>query len=127
MICRLVPSSRTRHWAAVVELYERFAEQVRACGPVAVVPTRSGISFQIRTIFVAVNLHPHGLAGRLVLARRLADQAFTRIEPIALDRHGHDFWLDPGQELHAGLTGWLREAYAVGQQSQPTEERTWAS
>jgi hypothetical protein len=102
--------------AAAAALYERFVEQVRACGPIAIVPTRTGIGFQVRTIFAAVSLREQGLDGHLVLARRLEDPAFTRIEPLAPDRHGHYFRFDAGEGLHERLTGWLREAYAVGQQ-----------
>jgi hypothetical protein len=109
--------------AAAVELYERFVEQVRTCGPIAIVPTRTGIGFQVRTIFASVSLHEQGLDGHLVLARRLEDAAFTRIEALAPERHGHYFRFDAGEGLHDRLTGWLREAYAVGQQRHLTGER----
>lgn len=106
----------------VLELYERFADLVRACGPVALIPTRSRIGFQVRSLFAAVRLDRGGLEGHLVLERPLEHPLFTRIESVSPRRHLHHFRLPAGEAPGDILAGWLQEAYATGRQRHSSEE-----
>ena len=103
-------------------LYERFVDLVRACGPVALVPTRSQIGFQVRSLFAAVRLDSGGLQGYLVLERPLEHPLFTRIESVSPRRHLHHFRLPAGEAPGDDLACWLQQAYVAGQQRHLSEE-----
>lgn len=66
--------------------------------------------------FAAVSFRRDGLNGHVVLARRLENPRFTRIETISPRNHVHSFKLRSLSELDAELLTWLREAYRVGKQ-----------
>lgn len=97
-------------------LYERFVELVEASGPVAIVPTRTRIGFQVRMIFAALSPREAGLDGHVVLARRLEHPGFSRIESLSPRNHVHHFELRTPDDLGGDLVEWLAEAYAVGAQ-----------
>ena len=68
-------------------------------------------------IFASVNrLNDDGLAAHVVLARRLENPRFTKIESISPRNHVHHFVLREAGEVDAEVDGWLREAHAVGKQ-----------
>ena len=56
------------------------------------------------------------LDGHVVLARRLEHPRFTRIESLSPRNHVHHFRLRDPAEIDDEVRGWLREAYAVGEQ-----------
>lgn len=100
----------------MIALYRRFEAMVRACGPVTVVPEKTRVAFQVRMSFAAVTLRQRWLGGHVVLARRLEDPRFRAIQTISPGNHVHQFRIQSAAELDAQVAGWLREAYAVGQQ-----------
>jgi hypothetical protein len=68
-------------------------------------------------IFASVNrLTEDRLDAHVVLARRLAHARFHRIESISARNHVHHFRIHDVAEIDAEVHGWLREAYAVGEQ-----------
>ena len=99
-----------------VELYRRFEEAVRSCGEVILAPAKTRIGFQARMIFAAVSIREDRLDGHVVLARRLEHPRFTRIESLSPRNHVHHFRFHDPADIDAEVLGWLREAYAVGQQ-----------
>jgi len=101
---------------ATIELYRAFARLVKRCGPVRVLPEKTRIAFQVRMSFAAVSLRESGLAGHVVLARRLKNPRFTKIESLSPRNHVHSFRFHSRKELDGEVLGWLREAYRVGEQ-----------
>ncbi len=99
-----------------IALFREFAKLVKRCGPVRVVAEKTRIAFQVRMSFAALSLRRDGIAGHVVLARRLENARFTRIETISARNHVHSFRFRSREELDGEVLAWLREAYRVGQQ-----------
>jgi len=100
-----------------IRLFNALRAAVEACGPVTLAPAKTRVGFQCRMIFAAVNrLAKDSLAGHVVLARRLENSRFTKIESISPGNHVHHFVLTCLQDIDDELRGWLREACEVGQQ-----------
>jgi hypothetical protein len=97
-------------------IYRGFVKLARRCGRFAILPEKTRIAFQVRMSFAAVSFRRDGLNGHVVLARRLENPRFTRIETISPRNHVHNFQLRSLDELDAELLAWLREAYRVGKQ-----------
>jgi hypothetical protein len=104
----------------VKALYERFAELVGKCGPVVLAPTKTRIGFQVKMIFAAVSLTEDALEGHVVLARRLENPRFVRIESISPHNHVHHFRIRSSEEVDDEVLSWLQEAYKVGEQKHLT-------
>lgn len=99
-----------------IALFREFAKLVKRCGPVRIVPEKTRVAFQVRMSFAAVSLRRDRIVGHVVLARRLEDPRFTKIEYISRRNHVHSFCVCSPEELDGTVVGWLREAYRVGQQ-----------
>ncbi len=97
-------------------LYAAFLEAVRACGPVKATAAKTRIGLQTRMIFAAVMPRKAHLRGHLVLARRVEDPRFVRVETISPRNHVHVFELRSKADLDARFRELIREAYAVGNQ-----------
>jgi hypothetical protein len=66
--------------------------------------------------FAAVSLRRDRIVGHVVLARRLENPRFTKIEYISPRNHVHSFCFHSREELDREVLSWVREAYCVGQQ-----------
>ena len=100
---------------AVRETYAAFVALLDEFGPVTVLPEKTRIAFQVRMSFAQLTIRRHWVLGHFVLARRLEDPRFTKVETFSPRNHAHHFRLDsPGQV--AALRDFAREAYAVGRQ-----------
>ncbi|MGH7553246.1 MAG: DUF5655 domain-containing protein [Longimicrobiales bacterium] len=98
-------------------LFRRFVDLVRSCGPVLLAPASTRVGFQVRMIFASVNrLAPGRLDAHVVLARRLENARFHKIESISRRNHVHHFRISSLEQLDSEVVGWLREAYQVGEQ-----------
>jgi hypothetical protein len=97
-------------------IYRGMVKLARRCGHFVILPEKTRIAFQVRMSFAAVSFRRDGLNGHVVLARRLENPRFTRIETISPRNHVHNFKLRSLEELDAELLAWLREAYRVGKQ-----------
>ena len=101
----------------VTSLYEQFVALVKRCGPVTVVPAKTRIGFQVRMIFAALNVRQRSLDCHVVLARRLENPRFMRIQSLSPRNHVHYFSIKSPEDLDGEVLGWLREAYEVGKQT----------
>jgi uncharacterized C2H2 Zn-finger protein len=99
-----------------IALFREFAKLAKRCGPVRVLPEKTRIAFQVRMSFAAVSLRRDRLIGHIVLARRLENPRFTKIEYISPRNQVHSFCFHSRKELDREVLAWLREAYQVGQQ-----------
>lgn len=95
---------------------DRVLAAVRDIGPVTVLPEKTRIALQVRMSFAALMPRRHWLDGHLVLARRIDNPRFTRIETLSARNVLHRFRLIAPDQVNAEFTGWLAEAYRVGAQ-----------
>jgi hypothetical protein len=100
----------------VVAVFRRLVELAEANGPVTVLPEKTRIAFQARMSFAAVTLRRRWLDGHVVLARRLEDPRFRRVDSLSPRNHVHHFRLARLDEVDDQVAAWLAEAYAVGEQ-----------
>ena len=102
-----------------VELYNRFVNLMKSCGPFLVAPAKTRIGFQVRMIFAAVNkLGERGLDAHVVLASRLEHPRFIKIQEMSPRCFVHHFRIEAVEEIDEEVARWLREAYRVGTQEQ---------
>ncbi len=95
--------------------YAAFLALLEENGPVVVLPEKSRIAFQVRMSFARLTLRRRWTLGHLVLARRVEDPVFTKVETFSPRNHVHEFRLDGPDEVER-LRPWTPEAYAVGRQ-----------
>ncbi len=100
----------------VRRLFEAFAAAVHECGPVTVVPEKARIAFQVRMAFAAITPRQQHLSGYFLFARRIDNPRFPRIDTISPRNHLHHFRLQAPEEIDEQFRGWIREAYAIGEQ-----------
>jgi hypothetical protein len=101
---------------AIRRIFDSVVEVVRRIGPVKVLPEKTRIAFQVRMSFAQLTPRRAWVDGHVVLARRLEDPRFRRIDTISRRNHVHHFRLASVDEVDAQLTAWLEEAYRVGEQ-----------
>jgi hypothetical protein len=83
---------------------------------VTVLPEKTRIALATRMSFAALMPRRRWVDGHVVLARRLEDPRFTRIETFSPRNHLHAFRLTSPDEVDAQFGAWLAEAYDVGMQ-----------
>jgi len=96
-------------------IYDAFLAMLEEFGPVTVLPEKTRIAFQVRMSFAQLTIRRDWVLGHLVLARRVEDPLFTKVETLSPRNHLHAFRLDDPAEVEA-LEDHAREAYAVGRQ-----------
>jgi Domain of unknown function (DUF5655) len=99
-----------------LSLYRKFVKLVRRCGPVILVPNKTRIGFQVRMAFADVLLKKNWLDAYVILARRLENPRFTKIETLSPRNHIHYFRIHSLDDVDAEMLSWLGEAYRVGRQ-----------
>lgn len=97
-------------------IYNAVLNVIRRCGPVIVLPEKTRIAFQVRMSFAQLTTRSKWVDGHVVLARRLEQPRFRKIETISPRNHVHHFRLISAAEVDEEVEAWLNEAYAVGQQ-----------
>lgn len=97
-------------------LYERFLALIERNGPVRVLPEKTRIAFQVRMSFAQLTVRRHWVLGHLVLARRVEDPRFHKVESFSPRNHAHHFRLDSVEDVDR-LAPFVAEAYAVGCQA----------
>ena len=100
----------------VRELYDLVAAAVRSIGPVIILSEKTRIAFQVRMSFAQVTPRKRWLDGHVVLARRLEDPRFRKIETFSPKNHVHVFRIEHPNDVDPTFVEWMREAYAVGEQ-----------
>ena len=101
--------------AKVRAIYDAFRAMLESFGPVTVVPEKTRIAFQVRMSFAQLTIRRDWVLGHLVLARRVEDPVFTRVETFSPRNHLHAFRLDDPAAVER-LSAYAGEAYAVGRQ-----------
>lgn len=109
--------------AAIRALFDAVVEAIREIGPVEVLAEKTRIAFHVRMSFAQVTPRRAWLDGHVVLARRLESPRFRRIETFSPRNHLHAFRLTTVDDIDEEFRGWLREAYAVGEQKHLGEGR----
>jgi hypothetical protein len=100
---------------AVLATYAAFLALLEENGPVTVLPEKTRIAFHVRMSFAQLTLRRRWVLGHLVLARRVDDAVFTKVESYSPRNHVHAFRLDGPDDVER-LRPWTPEAYAVGRQ-----------
>ena len=96
--------------------FDRLRAVIEAIGPVTILPEKTRIAFHVRMSFVAVMPRRNWLDGHLVLARRVDSPRFRRIETFSPRNVLHAFRITSPFEIDDEFTGWLADAYLVGEQ-----------
>ena len=97
-------------------LYRRFAELVRRCGPVAIVPGPTGIAFHVRGAFAAIDrLTARALSAHVILSRRHDHPRFTKVRVRSARHQIHYFRAQTLDDLDEDVAAWLDEAYHAGE------------
>jgi hypothetical protein len=114
--CAVVPLAAHLAKASpeVRAIYRALMAALRACGPVRAAPTKTGINLLARTSLGSVALQRTSAVLGLVLTRRLRSPRVESYLQLSPRSHHHRIRLAAAREVDAELTGWLREAHAVG-------------
>jgi len=97
-------------------LFDAVVAEVRALGPVAVLPEKTRIAFQVRMSFAQLTPRRRWIDGHVVLARRLESPRFRSVQTFSPRNHLHTFRLSSLADVDDELRAWLAEAYRVGEQ-----------
>ena len=100
----------------VRQLFNRFRELVRKCGPVTMYAQKTAIVFQTRVRFAGAVPRKHWLDCGLWLKRKVENPRFRRIESPTPRDHVHHLRLTELAQVDEELAALVREAYAVGSQ-----------
>jgi hypothetical protein len=100
----------------IAEIVRRVIRVAEECGEVTVLPEKTRIALAARMSFAALMPRRRWVDGHVVLARRLDDPRFTRIETYSPRNHLHAFRLRSVDDVDARFREWMREAYEVGVQ-----------
>jgi hypothetical protein len=97
-------------------LFDQFLGILQELGPVIVLPEKTRIAFQVRMSFAQVTPRREWLDGHLVLAERVDDERFTRVETFSPRNHLHAFRLRDKRDLDRRFVQLMTMAYRVGAQ-----------
>lgn len=98
----------------VRQLFDRFRALVDACGPVRVQAYRDHAAFLVDVRFAGAWPRRGWLDVGFWLTRRLAAPRLRRVETLTPRVHVHSLRVTDEAQLDAELSGWIREAYAIG-------------
>jgi hypothetical protein len=102
--------------ARVRATFDRVLDVVRGLGPVDVLPEKTRIALHARMSFAAFVPRRRWLDGHLVLARRIDDPRFRKIEVYSPRNVLHAFRLSDVDDVDQQFVAYLGEAYRVGLQ-----------
>ena len=106
------------------ELFDLFVAAAEANGPVTLNATKSRVTLQVAFRFAAVERPRKAhLAAHFVLTRPLESPRLT-VESLKPYYHVHKLQLRSPADVDAELTGWLAEAYGVGERRH-LSDRDW--
>jgi hypothetical protein len=97
-------------------IFDKLLEVAKKNGPVTVLPEKTRIAFQVRMSFAAFVIRQNWVDGHVVLARRLENPRFRRIETFSPRNHLHAFRFESVNEIDEEVASWFAEAYRVGEQ-----------
>jgi hypothetical protein len=96
--------------------FDAIVDAVEQFGPVTILSEKTRIALHARMSFAAFMPRRRWLNGHLVLARRIDNPRFSRIETFSPRNVLHAFRLSSLPEVDAEFIAWLGEAYEVGMQ-----------
>jgi hypothetical protein len=96
--------------------FDAIIDAVAQFGPATVLSEGTRIALHARMSFAAFMPRRHWLNGHLVLARRIDNPRFARIETFSPHNVLHAFRLSSPPEVDAEFISWLEGAYEVGMQ-----------
>jgi hypothetical protein len=102
--------------ANVRAIFNKLRGLAEENGPIKVLPEKTRIAFQVRMSFAAFVIRQNWVDGHVVLARRLENKRFQRIETFSPRNHLHAFRFESVDDLDAEVAAWFAEAYQVGDQ-----------
>ena len=97
-------------------LFDAVVSAIQAIGPVVILPEKTRIAFHVRMSFAQVTPRRQWLDGHIVLARRIENPRFRKVQTFSPRNHVHVFRIKTPQDIDDQFRAWLAEAYAVGQQ-----------
>jgi hypothetical protein len=97
-------------------IFDKLVSLAKINGPVTILPEKTRIAFQVRMSFAAFMIRRNWVDGHVVLAHRLENPRFRRIETFSPRNHLHAFRFESAEEVDAEVAAWFREAYRVGEQ-----------
>src|SRR3954447_17716472 len=97
-------------------IFDRLVATAKRNGPVIVLTEKTRIAFQVRMSFAAFVIRRNWVDGHVVLARRLENPRFRRIETFSPRNHLHAFRFEHIDEIDDEVAAWFAEAYRVGEQ-----------
>ena len=97
-------------------LYRAVLDAIKEIGPVRVLPEKTRIAFQVRMSFAQLTPRQRWIDGHVILARRLDNPRFRKVQTFSPRNHMHVFRLTTIEQVDHEFRGWLAEAYQVGQQ-----------
>lgn len=101
---------------AVVQLYERLVELVKACGPFELSVSKTAITFKgSRRGFAGAKPKNLWLDGYFDLQRQVKDPRIRRASPYTKRLFVHQFRVSTLDQLDEEFADWVREAYEVGE------------
>jgi hypothetical protein len=101
---------------AVRAIFDQVRRIAESNGPVIVLAEKTRIAFQVRMSFAAFVIRKNWIDGHVVLARRLENRRFRRIETFSPRNHLHAFRFERVEEIDDEVAAWFAEAYRVGEQ-----------
>ena len=101
---------------SAVALFKHLLRAIKSNGPVTVISSKTRIAFQTRMSFAAIMIRNDFLRGHLVLAERIPDSRFCRIQTISPRNHVHEFVLRDPRQVDSRFCELITKAYAVGNQ-----------
>jgi hypothetical protein len=101
---------------AVRATFDRVLAVLAPLGPVSVLPEKTWIALHVRMSFAAFVPRRRWLDGHLVLARRVDSPRFVGVDVYSPRNLVHRFRLAGPDDVDAEFSGWLVEAYRVGEQ-----------
>src|SRR5947207_13804362 len=84
---------------AVRAIFNKLLRVARKNGPIIVLPEKTRIAFQVRMSFAAFVVRRNWVDGHVVLARRVENRRFRRIETFSPRNHPHAFRLESVDDL----------------------------
>jgi hypothetical protein len=102
--------------AACAETFYKYANMVRTCGPVHMIPQKTRVVFQVRMRFAGATPRKSHLLCHFILTRKIDNGRFHKIETFNPRCHAHYLRVNEEADLDAEVAPWLKEAYEVGEQ-----------
>jgi hypothetical protein len=97
-------------------IFDKLSVVAKKNGPVTVLPEKTRIAFQVRMSFAAFVIRRNWVDGHVVLARRLKNARFRRIETFSPRNHLRAFRFESVDDIDEEVAAWFAEAYRVGEQ-----------